>query len=116
MEPHVICATKHDGNDKTTTYLGTSRIRGQDELEVEHKTPITERCYIYGKLWDGINCKILLHMGLSISSISKTSYLSYPSLESFAAFELRTKNILLGNNQYVGILFTLPVVITLYEC
>ena len=47
--------------------------------------------------------------------MSKTFYLNCPSLHSLPKLVLRKKNILVGNGQYVGILFVIPVVINLHE-
>ena len=76
--------------------------------------PITEDCYIQGKLLDDTDCKILLDAGASKPFISKTFYLNCPSLHSLPKFVLRTKNILVGNGQYVGVLFVILVVIDLH--
>ena len=53
------------------TFLRRSTMRRQDELKLEHKSPIKEDCYIYGKLLDSIDCKILLDTGPSKSFMSK---------------------------------------------
>ena len=45
--------------------------------------------------------------------MSKTFYLNYPSLHSLPNFVSKTKVILVGNGQYVGVLFVIPVVINL---
>ena len=47
-------------SDIRTTYLGISNMKRQDELKAEHKTPITEDCYIPSKMLGGTDCKILL--------------------------------------------------------
>ena len=64
---------------------------------------------------NGIDCKILTDIGASKSFMSKTFYLNYPSLYSLPVFVSRTKNILVGSGQYVGVLFVIPIVINLYE-
>ena len=86
-------------------------MRKQDELKAEHKTPITEICYIPGKLSDGTDCKILLDKGANKSFMSKTFYFNCPSFHS--NFTSRTKNILVSNGPYAGALFVIPVVINL---
>ena len=45
----------------------------------------------------------------------KTFYPICPSLHSLPMSVSRTKNILLGNGQYSGVLFVVPVVINLHE-
>ena len=87
------------------------KIKTQDQLKSEGKAPITEHCYIPGKLLDGPDCRILLDMGAGKSFMSKTFYLNCPSLHSLPKFVSRTKNILVGNSPYIGVLFVIPVVI-----
>ena len=58
---YVMYTTKYDENsDIGTTYLRVSMMRGQDELRVEHRPPITEDSYMPDKLLDGTNCKTSL--------------------------------------------------------
>ena len=52
-------------------------------------------------------------MGASKSFMSKTCYLNCPSLHSLPKFVLKTENILVHNDQFVGVLFDIPVVIDL---
>ena len=75
----------------------------QDDLKAENKIPITEGCYIQGKLLDSINCKVLLDMGASKSFMSKTFYLNSPSLHTLPMFVLRMKNSLVANGQCICI-------------
>ena len=45
---------KYDENsDIGTTYLGITKMKRQDELQVENKAPTTEDCYIPSTLLDG---------------------------------------------------------------
>ena len=55
--------------------------------------------------WDGTDCKILLHMEVRKAFISKTFYLNCPLLHSLPKFVSKAKSILVGNCQYVGVLF-----------
>ena len=80
-------------------------MRRQDELRTEHKTSITEHHFTHGKLLDGTKCIILLDI---------TFCLNCPSLHSLPTFVLRTKNNLLDDGQYVGVLFVIPVIINLH--
>ena len=48
-----------------------------------------------------------------MSLMSKTFYLNCPSLHSLPQFVSKTKNILVGNVQYAGVLFVIPIVINL---
>ena len=81
----VMCTTKYDENSDTgMSYLGTSKMKRQDELIPEHNAPITENCQIPGNLLVGTDHKILLYMGASKSFMSKTFYLNWPSLHSLS--------------------------------
>ena len=108
----VIHTDKYNENSEIgTTYLGTSKLRRQDDLKAEHKVPITEDCYIPDKLMDGTYCNILLDMEAKKSFMSKTYYLNCTSVHSSPKCISRAKNILLSNGQYVDVLFIIPVVI-----
>ena len=109
----MYTAQYDDNSDVETTYLGMSKMRRWDELKVEHKAPFAEDCYIPGKLLDGTDCKILLDTRACKSFMSKMFYLNCPSLHSLHKFVPKTKNILVGQEQYVGVLFVTPVVINL---
>ena len=113
---NIIYTAKYDGNcDKGAIYLGVSRMGRQDELRAEHKTHSTEDCYMYGKLLDGTDCKILLETAASKSHMSKTFYLNCQSLLSLLKLASRTKKFLVGSVQYISVLFVIPVVINLLE-
>ena len=88
-------------------------MRRQEKLKVEHKAPVPEDCYIPSKLLDGIDCLILLDTEASKSFKSKCFYLNYPLLYSLPKFVSKTKNILVGNGKYIGVLFVMPFVISL---
>ena len=90
-------------------------MKRHDKLKAEHKTPKTEDCYIPGKLLDGIDSKILLDMESGKSFMSQTFYLTVHLFVSLPKFVPNTKNILVGNDQYKGVLFVIPVVINLQE-
>ena len=77
-------------------------MRMQDEIRAEYTASITKYCCIHGILMDGTDCKILLHKGASKTFMCKTFCLSYPLLHSLPMYVLRTKNILVGNDQYLG--------------
>ena len=62
---------------------------------------------------DGTNCKVLLDTGGSKSFMSTTFYLNCPSLHSLPKFVSKAKHVLVGNGQYVGILFIIYVAINL---
>ena len=114
VKPDVMHTAHCDENsDKGSTHWGMPKMRRQDKLKVTHKAPITEDCYIPSKLLDGTDCKILLDMGASKLFMSKTYYLNCPSLHSLPNVVSKTKNILVGNGHYVGVLFVILVLINL---
>ena len=86
-------------------------MRRQNALKAEQKVPITEDCCISCKLLDRADHKILLDTGASKLFMSETFYLNCPSLHSLPRFVPETKNILVGNGQYIGVLFVIPVII-----
>ena len=103
---------KYDKNSDTgTTYLGTFEMRRQVELKALHKASIMEDYYIHGKLLDGTACKILLDMEASKSFMYKTFYLNCPSLHSLLKFISMPKDIWVGIDQCVSLLFSIPFVI-----
>ena len=62
-----------------------------------------------------MDCMILLDMGVSKSFMSKTFHLNCPSLHSLPKFVFRTKNIFVGNGQYVGVLFLSLLCLMVHE-
>ena len=80
----VIYTAKYNANsDICTKYLGTLKMRRQGELKAEHRVHIMEDCYIPGKLLDRPYSKILLDIRASKLFLSKTLYLSCPSLHFY---------------------------------
>ena len=61
-------------------------MRRQAEWKAEHYAHITADCYINGKLLDNTDCKILLDMVTSKSSMFKTFYSNCLSLHSLPMF------------------------------
>ena len=76
--------------------------------------PKIENCYMPVSCWMVLIHKILVNMEVSKSIKTTAFYLNCPSLHSLPHFVSRTKNILVGSGQYVGVLFVIPVVINLY--
>ena len=99
----------NENGDIGTTYLGMSNMKRQDGLKAEHKISITNDCYIQGKLLYDTDWKVLLDMGACKSFISKTFYFNSPSLHTLHKLISGTKNIFVGNGQYVGVLCFIPV-------
>ena len=93
----------------------TSNLRWQDDLKAEQKVPITDNCYMNGKLLDGTNCRILSDKGASKSFMWKRFYLNHPSVHSLPKFALKTKSVLVENGKHIYVLFVLPVLIHLHD-
>ena len=81
---------------------------------VEERFSITEQGYTVGKLLDGAECQILLDTGASKSFMSKSHYLHCKSLHSLTKFLPNTQRILIGNEQYVSVLFVISIIIDRY--
>ena len=63
-----------------------------------------------GKLMNGEECQILLDTGASKLHMSKSYYLRCKSLHYLPKFASKTQRIQVGNGQYVGVLFVIPVI------
>ena len=108
----VISTDRFDEDtDLSTTYLGQVDMARDIEVKAEESFPITARGYIKGQLLDGTDCEILIDTGAS------KSYMSYflwcKNLHTMPKFTSSTRRIQVGNGQYVGVLFAIPVIITI---
>ena len=63
----------------------------KDKLKAEHKSTITEDCYIAGKILrlSGTNCNVLLYTGACKSFISISFYMKCPSIKTYQSFLLK---------------------------
>ena len=90
----VMYTVQYDeSSDTGTAFIWMLKMKRQDELKAEYKTPIMENCYIKGKLLDGTDCKVLFDTGASKSFMSKTFHFNSPSLHSLPNFVSRIKSI-----------------------
>ena len=64
-----------------------------------------------GRILNGEECQILLDTGVSKSYMSKSYYLRWKALHDLPKFASKTQRIQVGNGQYVGVLFLIPVII-----
>ena len=72
IKSNTMYTAQYDENSAIgTTYLRMPKMRRQDELKAEHQAPITEDCYIPGKLLDGTDSKILLDTRASKAFMSQ---------------------------------------------
>ena len=112
----MLSTTKFDENsDLRTTYLGRTDMTRIDKKKAEERFPISEQGYTVGKPLDGMECQILLDMGVSKTFMSKIHYLRCKSLHSLPKFAFKMQRIQVGNGQYVGVLFITPTVIDIHS-
>ena len=64
---------------------------------------------------DGTECDILVDTGASKSYMSKSYFMRCRSLHSLPKFTSTTTRIQVGNRQYVGVLFIIPVIMTIHS-
>ena len=82
-------------------------------MKAEEDFPITARGYTKGKLLDGTECDILVDTGTSKSYMSKSYFMRCKSLHSLPKFTSTMTRIQVGNREYVGVLFVIPVIMTI---
>ena len=83
------------------------------EVKAEENFPMTARGYTRGQLLDGTDCDVLIDTGASKSYMSKSYFLQCNLMHMMPKFTSTTKRIQVGNGQYVGVLFVIPVIITI---
>ena len=112
----IVCTNWFDeSSDLSTTYLGQVNVTRDTEVRAEEKFPITARGYIRGELLDGTDCEILTDTGASKSFMSKSYFMRCKSLHTLPKFTSSTQGIQVGNGQYVGVLFVIPVILIIRE-
>ena len=110
--PEVVTTNRFDENvDLSTMYLGKIGMKWEDIMKAEESFPISEQGFVMGRILNREECKILLDTGVSKSYISKSYYLTCKALHDFPKFASKTQTIQVGNGQYVGVLFVIPVII-----
>ena len=118
----VVTTNRFDENvDLSTTYLGKIGMRMEDIMKAEESFPISEQGFVMGRILNGEECQILLDTGMSRyywtqvgqskSYMSKSYYLRCKALHDLPKFASKTQRIQVGNGQYVGVLFVIPVII-----
>ena len=111
----IVSTTRFDENsDLSTTYLGKANNSNNNIIKAEESFLISEQGYTMGKLLDGTECQILLDMGASKSSMSKSYYMCCKSLHSLPKFASKTQRIQVGNGQFVSVLFIIPVIVNIH--
>ena len=108
----VVTTSRFDENvDLSMTYLGRIDMKREEVMKAEESFPISEQGFVMGKLMNGEECQILLDMGASKLYMSKSYYLRCKSLHKLPKFASKTQRIQVGNGQYVGVLFVIPVIV-----
>ena len=110
----IVSSDRFDEDtDLSMTYLGQTDMTRDMEVKAEENCPITLCGYTKGKLLDGTECDILVDTGASKSYMSKSYFMRCKSLHSLPKFTSTTTRIQVGNGQYVGVLFIIPVIMTI---
>ena len=108
----VVTTNRFDENvDLSTTYVGKIGMRSEDVMKAEESFSISEQGFVMGRILNGEECQILLDMGASKSHMSKSYYLRCKALHDLPKFASKTQRIQVGNDQYVGVLFVILVII-----
>ena len=111
----VVTTNRFNENvDLSTTYLGRKDMKREDIIKAEESFPISEQGFVMGKVQDGVECQILLDTGASKSYMSKSYYLQCKALHDLPKFASKTQRIQVGNGQFVGVLFVIPVVVEIF--
>ena len=112
----VISTNRFDEDtDLSTTYLGQVDMSRKTEVKAEESFAMNAAGHTRGELLDGTECEILIDNGVSKSYMSKSNYMQCKSLHAMPKFTFTTRRIQVGNGQYVGVLFVIPVIITIQK-
>ena len=64
----VVTTNRFDENvDLSTMYLGKTGMKREDIMKAEKSFPISEQCFVMGRILNGEECQILLDTGASKS-------------------------------------------------
>ena len=97
------------------TYLGQIKMVRDTKIKAEERFPIIGQGLTSGKLLDGTECQILLDTVATKSYMSKSYYLQCKTLDALPKFSSNTQRIQVGNEQYVSLLFIIPVIIDIHR-
>ena len=112
----VISTNRFDEDpDLSTTYFWPDRDVKKDIGKAEESFAMNAAGHTRGELLDGTECEILIDTGTSKSYMSKSYYMQCRSLHAMPKFTSTTRRIQVGNGQYVGVLFVIPVIITIQK-
>ena len=111
----MVYANKFNENsDLSMTYLGQMKMTRDTKIKAEERFPITGQGFASGKLLDGTECQILLDTGATKSYMSKSYYLRCKTLHTLPTFSSNTQRIQVGNEQFVSVLFVIPVIVDIH--
>ena len=99
--------------DLSTTYVGQVDMNRNIEVKAEENFPITVQGYTKRKLLDDTECDILVDTGASKLYTSKSDFMKCKSLHFLPKFTSTTTRVQVGNRQYAGVLFLIPVIMTI---
>ena len=100
----MVYTNRFDENsDLSTTYSGQTKMTRDTKIKAEESFPITRHGFTSGKLLDGTK-----------SYMSKSFYMKCKCLHALPKFTSHTHRIQVGNGQYVGALFVIPVIIDIH--
>ena len=102
-----------EDTDLSKMYLGQIDMTRNTKVRAKENFSITVQGYTKEKLLDGTECDILVDTGTSKSYMSKSYFMRCKSLHSLPKFTSTTTRIQVGNGQYVGVLFVIPVIMTI---
>ena len=113
----VISTNRFDEDtDLSTTYLGQIGMSRKTELKAEESFAMNAAGHTRGELVDGTECEILIEdTGASKSYMSKSYYMQCKSMHAMPKFTSTTRRIQVRNVQYVGVVFVIPVIITIQD-
>ena len=115
VNTEMVYTNRFDENsDLSTTYMGQTILTRDMRIKAEEKSPITRQGFTSGRLLDSTECQILLDTGATKSYMSKSYYLRCNSLHALPKFASNTQRIQVGNGQYIGVLFVIPVIIDVH--
>ena len=90
----MVYANKFNANsDLSMTYLGQTKMMRDTKIKEEERFPITGQGCASGNLLDGTECQILLDMGATKSSMSKSYYLRCKTLHALLKLSSNTQRI-----------------------
>ena len=95
--------------------LGQVNMSRKMEVRAEESFAMNAAGHTRGELLDGTECEILIDTGASKSYMSKSYYMQCRSLNVMPKFTSTSKRIQVSNGQYVGVLFVIPVIITIQK-